>query len=66
MGTLREAIVDRLDQLPEPRLREVLDFVEFLVWRGAAAGEEPLLDVAGTLPGEPLSGGEIERELYGR
>lgn len=32
MKTLIEQIVDRLHQLPEPNVREVLDFVEILAW----------------------------------
>lgn len=32
MKTLIEQIVDRLHQLPEPNVQEVLDFVEILVW----------------------------------
>lgn len=32
MKTLIEQIVDRLHQLPEPNVQEVLDFVEILAW----------------------------------
>ena len=66
MASLTERIVEKLQQLPEPRLREVLDFVEFLGWRVTEGeGGEPLLSVAGSLSGKELSADEIERELYG-
>ena len=64
MHSTRERIVDRLDDLPEPNLREVLSFVEFLTWRAGEQGE-PLLTVAGVLSGNMLSAEEIEAELYG-
>lgn len=64
MVPLREKIVEKLDHLPEPGLREVLSFVEFLLWR-TVAQDEPLLSVAGILSGRMLSAEEIERELYG-
>ena len=64
MLALREQIVEKLDHLPDSRLREVLSFVEFLTWR-ALDEEAPLLSVAGILGGSPLSAEEIEQELYG-
>lgn len=64
MTSLTERIVEKLQQLPEPDLREVLTFVDFIVWR-TTGQEEPLLAVAGILSGEVLSAEEIERELYG-
>jgi hypothetical protein len=62
--SLKENIVGKLEHLPEPALREVLDFVEFIS-RKAGAQEESILAVAGILSGSPLSAVEIERELYG-
>ena len=64
MIALRERVVRKLEYLPEPHLRQVLSFVEFLTWRGTEQ-EEPLLSAAGILSGEMLSAEEIERELYG-
>jgi hypothetical protein len=64
MVALKDRIAQELEFLPEPKLREVLDFVEFLTWR-TAPDEEPLLAVAGILSGDPLSADAIERELYG-
>jgi hypothetical protein len=64
MDSLREKIVEKLDHLPEANLRQVLNFVEFLTWRGAEQ-DEPLLSVAGILSGRMLSAEEIEEELYG-
>ena len=64
MVALKDRIAEKLELLPEPELREVLDFVEFLTSR-TTVDEEPLLAVAGILSGEPLSAEEIEQELYG-
>ena len=61
---LKERIVEKMDDLPEPALREVLNFVEFLTWR-ATAQNEPLLSIAGIFSGESLSSEMIESELYG-
>jgi hypothetical protein len=63
--TLREKIAQKLQNLPETSLREVLDFVEFLSWKGVNQGQDdPVLSVAGTLSGKTLSSEEIEQELY--
>ncbi len=65
MNALKETIIEKLDSLPDPTLRQVMDYLTFLTWRGA--GEEPsLLSVAGGLSGTPMSGAEIDRELYGQ
>jgi hypothetical protein len=64
MVALRERIVEKLEYLPESNLRQVLSFVEFLMWR-ATDQDEPLLSVAGVLSGKMLSAEEIEEELYG-
>jgi hypothetical protein len=64
MQSLKENILRKLEQLPEPALQEVLDFVEFLS-RKLVTAEESVLAVAGILSGSPLSAEEIERELYG-
>ena len=46
--TIKEAIAEKLDRLPEDSLYEVLDFVEFLSWKtaeyeGVAPEEDPLI-----------------------
>ncbi len=64
MDALKERIIAKLHLLPEPNLREVLNFVEFLTLRTPEA-EDPLLSVAGILSGKSLSAEEIEQELYG-
>ena len=63
MVSLKERIIENLGRLPEPMLREVLDFTESLAWR-ASDQKEPLLMVAGILSGEEISAKQIERELY--
>ena len=66
MSSLRDRIIEKLQNLPESKLREVLDFVEFLSWKGASQGQnDPLLSVVGSLSGKMLSADEIEQELYG-
>lgn len=61
---LQEQLLIRIEDLPAPRLQEVLDFVDFLLLK-EKDGEDPILKVAGCLSGEPLSAAAIERELYG-
>jgi hypothetical protein len=64
MITVKEKIAERINQLPEHKLCEVLDFIEFLSWKISSEKEEPLLVIAGTLSGDPISAEDIERELY--
>jgi hypothetical protein len=64
MVTLQQRITEKIEMLPENRLREVLNFVDFLMWTSGEQ-EEPLLSVAGILPGKGFSVEEIEKELYG-
>jgi len=65
MNALKETIIEKLDSLPEPKLRQVMDYLTFLTWQGG--GEEPsLLSVAGGLSGTPMSAAEIDQELYGQ
>lgn len=62
--TIKESIFEKLDQMPEPEVREIMDFVDF-IFRKVQNREEPILQVAGVLSGEPLSAKNIEQELYG-
>lgn len=62
---VKENLLEKISDLPEAKLQEVLDFVDFLRSRKAEV-EDPILNVAGCLSGAPLSGSEIEEELYGR
>jgi hypothetical protein len=64
MASVKDKILEKLDHLPEPKLREVLTFVEFLTWR-MGDQDEPLLSITGILSGKPISAKEIEQELYG-
>ena len=61
----RENLLEKISDLPEDRLQEVLDFVDFLRSRKPEI-EDPILNVTGCLSGSPLTGSEIEEELYGR
>jgi hypothetical protein len=63
VASIRDRIVEKLDDLPEPELRKVLTFVEFLTWR-TVENDKPLLSIAGMFSGGALSAEEIERELY--
>ena len=62
---VKENLLDKISDLPEAKLQEVLDFVDFLRSRKSEV-EDPILKVAGCLSGTPLSDSEIEEELYGR
>ena len=62
---VKENLFDKISDLPEAKLQEVLDFVDFLRSRKSEV-EDPILKVAGCLSGTSLSGSEIEEELYGR
>jgi hypothetical protein len=67
MNALKETIIEKLDSLPEPALRRVMDYLTLLTREGNGNGGEPsLLAVAGGLSGTPMSAEEIERELYGQ
>lgn len=61
---IKKSIFEKLDQLPEPELREIMDFVNFILQK-VQQREEPVLQVAGILSGEPISAKDIEQELYG-
>lgn len=61
---LRQKLLEKVTDLPEARLQEVLDFVDFLRTREKGDGDS-ILEVAGCLSGNPLSAAEIEEELYG-
>ncbi len=63
--TLRQKLLEKVSYIPEERLREVLDFIDFLSTREARV-EDPILEVAGCLSGSPLSAEDIEQELYGK
>ena len=63
VSALKETIIEKLDSLPEPTLRQVMNYLTLLTRQGN--GQEPsLLSVAGGLSGTPLSAVEIEKELY--
>jgi len=64
MSALKESIIQKLDTLPDPALRQVADFMSFLAWRGEGEGGS-VLALAGRLSGEPISATEIEAALYG-
>ncbi|HPZ40678.1 MAG TPA: DUF2281 domain-containing protein [Candidatus Atribacteria bacterium] len=62
---LKQKLLEKVADLPEERLREVLDFIDFLKAR-EEGGEDPILKVAGCLSGNSISAEEIEEELYGK
>jgi hypothetical protein len=64
MPALHEKIVEKLQSLPEPALREVLMFIEFLSWRTESSQSDPFLSVIGSLSGEPLMAEKIDDEVY--
>lgn len=62
---LKQRLLEKITDLSEVRLQEVVDFVDFLRLR-EQKNEDPILRVAGCLSGSPLSAEEIEDELYGK
>lgn len=64
-ATIKTQITEKLNDLPETNLQEVLDFVEFLRYRNCPS-EDPILDVAGMFSDTPLNSSEIDLVLYGK
>jgi hypothetical protein len=62
---LKQQLLEKITDLSEARLQEVLDFIDFLRLR-EQKGEDPILQVAGCLSGNPLSTEAIDEELYGK
>lgn len=62
---LKHELLQKLPDLSEEKLWEVIDFVDFLRTRERPEGN-PILEVAGILSGRPLSAEEIEEALYGK
>ena len=63
---LKQQLFEKITSLPDSRLQEVLDFVEFLSIREHQVedSEDPLLRLLGSLSGAPIAAEEIEQELY--
>ena len=62
---LKQQLLEKVTDLSESRLQEVLDFIDFLRFREQKS-EDPILRVAGYLSGNPLSAEAIDEELYGK
>ena len=62
---LKQQLLEKITDLSEARLQEVLDFIDFLRLREQKS-EDPILRVAGCLSGDPLSAEAIDGELYGK
>ena len=60
-----EILLGKIRELPQTRVLEVIDFVDFLRSR-SQKDDDPILDVIGSLSGKSLSAQELEEELYGR
>ena len=60
----KEKILEKIVELPDYKLKEVLDFIDFIRSKKEEV-EDPILRVAGCLSGSALSAEEIEKELYG-
>jgi hypothetical protein len=65
LTTFKEKILEKIIDLPEYKLKGVLDFIDFLRSKREET-EDPILKVAGYLSGSALSAEEIEEELYGK
>ena len=68
MSQLNEAfrgeIFDRIIDLPDYRLKEILNYIKFLGSKNEET-EDPILSVAGCLSGKSLTANEVEEYLYG-
>jgi hypothetical protein len=62
---LKDELLEKISHFSESGLQEILHFVDFLAIREKKK-EDPILKVAGCLSGRPLTGEEIEEELYGK
>ena len=62
--TLKNELIVKIRDLPDYRVREVLDFVDFLSDRMKVM-EDSLLNISGCLSGKPMTSEEIDKELYG-
>lgn len=72
---VKQQLLRMLDRLPEDRIQEVLDYVEFLLSKEERRplstpgppepAQDPLLQLAGSLDTEPFAR-RIDEELYGR
>lgn len=62
MDSLKEKILEKLERLPENAQQEVLDFVEFLVWRKEDRQESRLSVVSEELD-EESDAGWLESDL---
>lgn len=63
-ATFKEKILKKIVDLPDDKLKEILDFIDFLRSK-KEEDEDPILRVAGCLSGSALSAKEVEEELYG-
>ena len=59
-----EILLKKIRELPQDRVLEVINFVDFLRSR-SQQDSDPILDVVGCLSGKSFSGREIEEVLYG-
>ena len=62
--TLKNELIVKIRDLPDYRVREVLDFVDFLSDRMKVM-EDSFLNISGCLSGKPMTSEEIDKELYG-
>jgi len=63
-GTFQEKILKKIADLPDYKLQELLDFIDFLRSK-KEENEDPILKVAGCLSGSASTAQEIEENLYG-
>lgn len=66
MISMKEQIIQRLDDLSETSLHKVLDLVEQLDQKSSNSNhDDPILAVIGLFSDKSLSSRDIDRELYG-
>jgi len=62
-AVFKEKILEGIDELPEDKLKNVLDFISTLRNKDTDK-DDPILSVVGCLSGKGLSAEEIEEDLY--
>lgn len=60
--TYRDIIIKKISDMPEPKLQEILDFIDFLRSK-IIEEDDSILKVAGCLSGDALTSKDIEEEL---
>ncbi len=62
MNEMRETLIEKIKYIPDDKLYEAINFIDFLTEKKT---QGILLSLSGSLSGMPVSSEEIDKELYG-